>query len=416
MIDHPALITGSRHAGQGAKRRLQAASHTRVYTFDELWEQTGVTQRRRLLYLLNSFDAGGAERAPGLLLDGGAFEGFDVDVVGLVRGGGFHMEDLRRITGRVEALLGDRRLRPWHVLPAHRVLRDRLPGYDAVVLSLPQANLAGRLAALRLKRRPVLYSFHHNTHFSNPLYGPMFRATASVVDGLLADSLGTAEAAAKLYGRPAPSASILPLVRFDQRHPQPALPWRPGRPLRLVTAGRLTGVKRQDALIEAVARLQAAGRDVRLTIFGEGPRREALGRQIAQAGLKTCVVLAGHAGDWLQADADAFVLSSRHEGLCIVALEAMHRGWPVIAAPVGELPRHAAAGALHLLPSADGAAVARAIGALMDAPQRLYAIRAAGIDYANTQYGAGVVRDAYAAFNRRLHADVAVRQAHGGIP
>ncbi|MCR5876714.1 glycosyltransferase [Phenylobacterium sp. J426] len=374
-----------------------------------------MTQRRRLLYLLNGFDAGGAERAPGLLLAGGAFDGFDVDVVALVRGAGCHMEHLQRMASRVETLLGDRRLRPWHVLAAERALRPRLGGYDAAVLSLPQANLAGRFALARLEQRPLVYSFHHNTHFSNPAYGPMFRATAGLVDGVVADSLGTAEAAAKLYGRQPPAASILPLVQFAERHPQPARPWTPGRPFRLVTAGRLTRVKRQAALIEAVARLQAQGRDVRLTIFGDGPRRAALSQQVARAGVAARVVLSGHSDDWLKSEADAFVLSSRHEGLCIVALEAMHRGWPVIAPAVGELPRHAAAGALHLLPSAGGAAVAKAIADLMDAPQRLYAMRAAGIDYANRQYGATAVRDAYATFNRRLHAELAQRAARQGL-
>lgn len=103
--------------------------------------------------------------------------------------------------------------------------------------------------------------------------------------------------------------------------------------VRLVAAGRLFKVKGFDLLIEALARLRDT--QVRLTILGAGPLRPSLERLAHQKGVADRVRFAGFQANpytWF-ARADAFVLSSRYEGLPNVVLEALACCTPVIATP-----------------------------------------------------------------------------------
>ncbi len=109
-------------------------------------------------------------------------------------------------------------------------------------------------------------------------------------------------------------------------------PWPKRDAIRLVAAGRLARQKGFDRLIALMAETAA---DRHLTIYGDGPERHALRRQIDDSGLGNRVTLAGFTPNPVPAlaRADACVLSSRWEGLPNVALEALACGTPVIATP-----------------------------------------------------------------------------------
>ncbi|EHJ59751.1 glycosyltransferase [Novosphingobium pentaromativorans] len=100
---------------------------------------------------------------------------------------------------------------------------------------------------------------------------------------------------------------------------------------RYLTAGRLVPQKNYRMLLRAFAR--AARTDDTLTIAGEGPERDALGRLAAELGIADRVRFPGHLAsiDPLLAEADAFVLSSDYEGLPGVVVEALAAGLPVLA-------------------------------------------------------------------------------------
>jgi glycosyltransferase involved in cell wall biosynthesis len=66
---------------------------------------------------------------------------------------------------------------------------------------------------------------------------------------------------------------------------------------------------------------------------------------------------------------DTFALSSRSEGLPLVALEALACGVPLVVTPVGDLPEVVADGTTQaglLFPIGDHAALAHALAALAD--------------------------------------------------
>ena len=109
----------------------------------------------------------------------------------------------------------------------------------------------------------------------------------------------------------------------------------------VLAIGRLSPEKGFDVLIRSVDLLVEAGTDVRLLIAGEGSERANLERLIEENGRGERIKLLGHVADprSLFAAADAFVLSSRSEGLPNVLLESLACGVPVIATAVGGVPR-----------------------------------------------------------------------------
>jgi glycosyltransferase involved in cell wall biosynthesis len=142
---------------------------------------------------------------------------------------------------------------------------------------------------------------------------------------------------------------------------------------RLVHVGSLVGVKDQVMLLRAMARLEA---DVTLDIIGTGPERARLEQMAAALGILNRVHFAGgvqHADlpDYYRGAA-LNVLTSRHEGLGMVTLEAAACGVPTISTAVGLLPDHPAMG--MTVPVGDDAALANAIEDLLTNPERRTAL------------------------------------------
>lgn len=102
---------------------------------------------------------------------------------------------------------------------------------------------------------------------------------------------------------------------------------------RVIAAGRLEAQKGFDLLVEAWSRVHAAASDWQLHIYGNGPDREALQRQIDQVGLTDSVTLYPATPDIFDryAESSIYVLSSRYEGYGLVLAEAMSCGVPCVS-------------------------------------------------------------------------------------
>lgn len=145
------------------------------------------------------------------------------------------------------------------------------------------------------------------------------------------------------------------------------------RPFRLGFFGRLTPVKRVDVILEIAAQLEhKAPGQFGIYIFGEGPLRAELEEQARRLKLDEIAHFMGFVsepGAWL-GKMNALVMTSDHEGLPMIVLEAMGLGVPVIAHAVGAIPEVLGGGALGtLVPDQDPARYADAAIVLRDSPE-----------------------------------------------
>jgi glycosyltransferase involved in cell wall biosynthesis len=145
--------------------------------------------------------------------------------------------------------------------------------------------------------------------------------------------------------------------------------------------GRLAAEKDFPSLIRAVDRLFRDGRNVELMLVGEGDERGPLETLVDQLKLTDRVHFLGHRTDLigLYEAMDAFVLSSRREGLPNVVLEAMAMEVPVIATRIAGLPKlieHETSGLLVEPEDTEG--LTAALGQLLADPDRRRTLAAAG--------------------------------------
>jgi glycosyltransferase involved in cell wall biosynthesis len=104
--------------------------------------------------------------------------------------------------------------------------------------------------------------------------------------------------------------------------------------------GRLVPVKDYHSLLAAFAELHRQVPHCRLEVLGSGELQAELKQFAHNLGLAEAVLFRGWSADvaGFLSRIDAFVLSSRSEGLPMSALEAMAAGLPVVATAVGGLP------------------------------------------------------------------------------
>jgi len=102
---------------------------------------------------------------------------------------------------------------------------------------------------------------------------------------------------------------------------------------KFITIGRLSGEKGHKYLIEAFSKVNKEIPNSRLFIIGEGPLRGQLTKLIKDKRLEHKAILLGTKNNPYKyiTKANIFVLSSLHEGLPFVLIEALACGIPIIA-------------------------------------------------------------------------------------
>jgi glycosyltransferase involved in cell wall biosynthesis len=211
---------------------------------------------------------------------------------------------------------------------------------------------------------------------------PLLARTYPMADGIVAVSNGVADDLAACTGIPRHRITTVynPVVGPDllAKTQQPVShPWfAPGEPPVILAAGRLHPQKDFATLIRAFARLRAE-RPLRLVILGAGSSGDApyiadLKALPHQLGVANDVDMPGYSPDVLayMRQASVFVLSSVHEGLGIVLIEALACGTPVVSTDCPHGPReildHGRFG--PLVPVGDDESMAAAIRTALDDP------------------------------------------------
>ena len=170
--------------------------------------------------------------------------------------------------------------------------------------------------------------------------------------------------------------------------------------------GRLTTVKRVDVILEVASVLERESPgQFGVYLFGDGPLRSDLEEKVRALNLEAMVHFMGFTtrpAPWLRM-MNTLLLTSDHEGLPMIVLEAMALGVPVVSHAVGAIPEVLCTGSLGtLISNQDPSQYARAIVALRDAPDaaRAQAVRAA--QYVAARYSAEHSVQEYVSIYRAL--------------
>jgi glycosyltransferase involved in cell wall biosynthesis len=172
------------------------------------------------------------------------------------------------------------------------------------------------------------------------VFGAFYRVGYRLVDRVICQSDAMREDLALRFGVPADKMVTIrnPLdvdtVREQARAPcAVAVPKRSESVIQFVAVGRLVRVKGFDILIRALA--ECSDIPFFLTLIGDGPERESLLNLARELNVsdRICLLPFQRNPFSYMSSSDALILSSRHEGLPNVVLEAMACGTPVIATP-----------------------------------------------------------------------------------
>ena len=172
--------------------------------------------------------------------------------------------------------------------------------------------------------------------------------------------------------------------------------------------GRMTAVKRTDAVVQTLQKLVERGVDAHVLLVGDGPDRDHLERYAHDLGvIRRCLFL-GYQDDVARFyDAiDVMLLPSVNEGTPVSVIEALAAGRPTVATRVGGVPdvvRDGVDG--FLVDSADPDELAARLAELAADPELRARMGAAGREHVVARYAVERLVDDVDALYRRLLAE-----------
>jgi len=201
---------------------------------------------------------------------------------------------------------------------------------------LVHADAYGLLAGT-VARVPLRFSTKHgfNEFREAPYFGVADRAFASLAHVHIAISRGLARYLEDVEGFDGESFEIVHYGIEPNGEPKPYADAVP----RLLCVGRLIPIKGHIVLLRAFAEAKRELPELRLDIAGRGPLEPALKALAKELGVDDSITFLGHVNPVQTAieRSAVVVVPSMGEGFGMVALEAMERGRPVIAAEIGGL-------------------------------------------------------------------------------
>jgi len=346
-----------------------------------------------IVVLIRAFDGGGAQRDMVLLCNALAAKGIAPVILTL------------RPEGPLRPLL-DPSIRVIE-LPG-RKLRYALPGLRRAILALAPGIVVSSEAALNLctliavrtlprRRRPKLVlrevsspsaAQHGDPYLQNRIAYRLLRLLYRRADRIVALTDGDRHDLVRLFSVPEDIIVVMPTNAVIAPATVRRLSQWDGESGRerdlIVCVARLSPEKDHRTLLRAMTLLPPQ-RPWRLAIIGDGPERAPLEQFVRDHGLAGRVAFAGYSADpfgWLMRGRVA-VLSSAHEGLPGVLMEALACGTPVVATDCSYGPRDILQNGRYgtLTPVGDAPAMAAAIVAALDEVPDRRVLMTRGLDY-----------------------------------
>jgi glycosyltransferase involved in cell wall biosynthesis len=275
-------------------------------------------------------------------------------------------------------------------LGVHRIAIRREPSPDDVMVWARMMSLIRKLkpdvmhghgakagAFVRMRRRskdtiriytPHGGSLHYPLHtFKGEFYARLERLLMDSTDLFLFESAFARDTYQRIVGTPkgvvrcvfngVTSEEFEPVVTADDATD-------------LAYVGEFRQIKGADLLIDAVARLHGRGRNVTLTLGGDGEEMAALKAQVAKLKLEHAIRFIGHVkARYGFAKGRLLIVPSRGDSMPYVVIEAGAAGIPMIAAKVGGIPEIFGPESPALFAPSNAEAMAEAIAAALDDPQ-----------------------------------------------
>ena len=367
-------------------------------------------RRLRVLHVIGTLDAGGAERV----------------LVALLR---------RLGASRISQAV--------HLLTARGPLSALVPAGCAILGAAPAAPTASLLRSVTRFRPDVVHTWaddaavtvapiaaaldlpwvhrianipsaQYRLHPREPAFLRGFGHALRVADRVCALSDAAAEDATDYFGieRPAVIYNGFPLAARHDCRPL----GRPAGRFLLLAVGRLDVEKGHAILLDALPAIDRAIPNVACWIAGTGPLAGVLGARASALGLDRVVTWLGYRKDVrrLLAATDVFVMPSLYEGFGNAVLEAMRASVPVVASDLPVLRNDVLRGApaAVLVAPGDSAALAEAVISLARSPDRRDRMAAQARD-ATTRYAAGTMVREWGALYRAVANDRRPRPAAG---
>jgi glycosyltransferase involved in cell wall biosynthesis len=297
-----------------------------------------------------------------------------------------HMRGLRAVTAGSWLRLGRRlrQLRP-DILHAHDAAAEAPAIFAARGLSKPRPRVVVTRRTARAPHRPLLWCDR----------------VICVSQAVRQRCLAAGIAAERL--------AVVPDFVDCQRLDPGAAPARDDPRPTILAVGRLTSEKGHAVLLSAMPRVLQGLPEARLVICGQGPEQRSLSNRAEAEGIASRVEFAGFVPDVRQrlAQADVLVMPSLSEGLGVAVLEAMAMGKPVVASNTGGLPEAVADGETGLLvPPGNAEALAGALLALLEDPDRAQAMGKAGRRRAVDHFDRRVIVDRMLSLYREVLSGV----------
>lgn len=284
----------------------------------------------KLLFYIDSMQKGGANRVMANLTDYFANSGYDVVLVNdILSGQGEPEYSVNPLVNRVildvhgyaKAFSNLKR-----IAKLRELIKAEKP--DSVVSFMGPPNIRMLLASALLKCRTVVSVRNDPTKE----YGVSWikRMIANAVFLLADGCVFQTEGAALYFNRRVRRKSKVIVNPVNESFYGVK---RSDTPRNIITVGRLYPQKNHKLLIDAFAKIADEFPEENLIIYGEGPLREEMEKQIADLQLTNRIFLPGSTSrvPEVLSEAKLFVLSSDFEGMPNALMEAMAVGVPVIS-------------------------------------------------------------------------------------
>jgi glycosyltransferase involved in cell wall biosynthesis len=368
-------------------------------------EKTNKSPPFKVLHVIESLEAGGAQRIIFQLCTLGDQRKIKGSVCGIHEGGPY------------EALFCDADIE-MHVLqfPRRSILQlplffldvikilYRLPwilknqGIDLIHAHLPDSSMLSIVTGY-LCRIPVVITIHNNRTLPERQAPYRDRIRTAIekllfrrASALIAVGNDVKETQQAVLGSDVPIVAVFNGVDVDRftrtvniEGVRAQLGFLPSSTL-LLTVGRLEAQKGHTVLLKAAAELSRRSIPVELLWVGTGSLQNSLEIEAASLGVSENVHFLGHRDDVekILAASDIFVLPSLYEGIPVALLEAMAAGKPIVATDIKgnrELVKNGVDG--FLVPEQNHLDLAEAIATLIADPERGYIMGQAAREKSN---------------------------------